>query len=529
LVFPSLAGAEDGWIAGTVKDGSSQGSALAGATVAAQGKSGTTITDTEGKYNLTLPAGNYTIVVSALNFADNTSGTLHVVASETTVYDTFLEKLKGSLSGRITDKDDPLVAIGNVVLNVEGTTYSTTTDLEGNYQFASIEVGTYKVDLVPPPPYLPDNFTVTIKADPPIKKDLRLKAPTVFEFTVKDSERQPILDATITMGGYSNTTDENGWTRLDVLPGTYVIKIQADGYKTVIMDSTIAKGDTQAFPITLKKVSTGGGGGGLPVLLIGGAVAAVVVVVLIVVIFMMRKKAPAGGPAGAAGGPGAPDEVAVPGAPKTQAQKMKEWADFERMYGRPHPDAPGWVSAGAAAASAPKPKCPKDGSSVTFEPFSGQYFCTKCDERYTAEQVFRKEDVVLLESRPAEAAARATGAEEPTKLPAGEKLELSAAQPTWALEHGQTMSGEDYVTPGAAAPQGSGPAAASESAPAPPAAAPMEAAPVSDDEHAAEAAPATVPEGVNPEAGPIFNMPKPIDYSELPPPPPAREPPKPPE
>ena len=54
----------------------------------------------------------------------------------------------------------------------------------------------------------------------------------------------------------------------------------------------------------------------------------------------------------------------------------------------------------------------------------------------------------------------------------------------------------------------------------------MEAAPVSDDEPAAEATPVATPEGVSPEAGPVFNLPKPVDYSELPPPPPPKEPPK---
>ena len=121
----------------------------------------------------------------------------------------------------------------------------------------------------------------------------------------------------------------------------------------------------------------------------------------------------------------------------------------------------------------------------------------------------------------------APGAEEPERPAAGEKLELSAAQPTWAMEHGQTMSGEDYLAPGAAAPQGAAPAIPPGAPSQPPA--PLEAAPVSDDEPAADAAPASLPEGVNPEAGPIFNMPKPMDYTDLPPPPPAREPPKPPE
>jgi hypothetical protein len=524
LVFPSLAGAEDGWISGTITSGI-LGDPMGGATVSVQNTTFSGTTDAAGYYNLSVPPGNYTVKASATNYADKTSGVLRVTAGNTTGYSTYLEKLKGSLSGRITDYDDG-TPIQYVSVTPEGWFLGAMTDADGRYSFDSLDVGSYKMNLTPLPPYGATNFTAVIKAGQNVVKDLRLKAVSLVVFTVKDTGGKPLLGATVTVGNYTTTTDVDGLATLEVAPYHYVWKVQADGYKTVIQDDTVNKGDIKAYQVTMTKVSSGGGGAGIPLAIVGGGVAAILVVVLIVVIFMRRKKAPSGGPAGAPGAPGAPGEAGALGAPpgqKTQAQKMKDWADFEKMYGRPHPDAPGWVSAGAAAASAPKPKCPKDGGSVTFEPFSGQYFCSKCDERYTAEQVFRKEDQVLEESRPAEAPKTVPGAEEPDKIPAGEKLELSAAQPTWALEHGQTMTGEDYVAPGAAAPQGAAPPPAPEAASPPPAAAPMEAAPVSDDEQAAEAA---TPEGVNPEAGPLFSMPKPIDYTDLPPPPPPKEPPK---
>jgi hypothetical protein len=521
LVLPALAGAEDGWISGTITSGI-LGDPMAGATVNVQNATYSGTTDTGGNYNISVPPGNYTVKASATNYADKVSGTLQVTAGNTTGYSTYLEKLKGSLSGRITDYDDS-TPIQYISVTPEGSLVGgAMTDADGRYSFDSIDVGNYKMDLTPLPPYSATNFTVVIKAGQNVVKDIRLKSVSMVVFTVKDSGGKPILGATITVGNYSTTTDVDGLATLEVAPYHYVWKVQADGYKTVIQDDTVNKGDIKAYSVSMTKVSSGGGGAGIPLALVGGAAVAVVVVLLVVVIFMRRKKAPSGGPAGSPGAAGAGGEAAAPGAPpgqKTQAQKMKEWADFEKMYGKPHPDAPGWISAGAAAASAPKPKCPKDGGSVTFEPFSGQYFCSKCDQRYTADQVFRNEDVVLLESRPAEAAARAPGSEEPTKLAAGEKLDLSTAQPSWALEHGQTMTGEDYVAVGQPAP-------AAAVAPAPPDAPPMEAAPVSDEEPAAEAAPVSTPEGVNPEAGPLFSMPKPIDYTDLPPPPPPKEPPK---
>ncbi len=215
-------------------------------------------------------------------------------------------------------------------------------------------------------------------------------------------------------------------------------------------------------------------------------------------------------------GQGAPGMAPTP--QKTQAEKMKEWMDYERMYGRPHPEAPGWVTPGGAAANAPKPKCPVDEITINYEPFTGQYFCSKCGQRYTAEQVFRKEDELLEHSRPAEGTGTAS-AEESEKLPAGEKLELSSAPPSWSTEHGESVHTGPEASEPAAAPLQAPPA------PAPPKATPMEASPVTSNEPVLEASP-VVPEGINPAAGKLFNMPAPIDYSELPPPAPAKESPK---
>jgi hypothetical protein len=64
---------------------------------------------------------------------------------------------------------------------------------------------------------------------------------------------------------------------------------------------------------------------------------------------------------------------------------MNEWREYEKMYNRPHPEAPGWVSGGPQ--STVNPRCPMCKTSVQFEPYSGGYYCSKCNERYRAEQV----------------------------------------------------------------------------------------------------------------------------------------------
>jgi len=443
---------------------------------------------------------------------------LRVMEGETTEHDPVLEKQKGSLSGRVTDQDDG-APIPNVNIKPAGYLFGAMTDADGRYSIEDMDAGSYLVEVTPPMLYSATNFTVTIKAGMNMVKDLKLRAKTTIIMVVKDADGNPLEGATVTAGQtYSTTTDADGNAVLEVLPGPYVIKVQAEGYKTAIMDDNLQKGDLKAYQVTMVKPTTGGTGGNLPVAVIGGAVGVAVLVVVILAVVMMRRKK-AGAAAGAPGAPGAAAGAGGPAAPgeRTEADKKKEWAEFERMYGRPHPDAPGWVSAGAAAAAGPKPKCPKDGTAVSFEPFSGKYFCSKCDERYAAEEVFKREDELLELSRPTTVVAGPQGEEEPQRRLGGEKLELSTAQPTWALERGESVH-----APGEMPPPPPSPPAGGE----PPAAAPMEAAPVSDDEPVPEAVPATAPEGVNPEAGLLFNMPKPVDHSELPPPAPPKEPPR---
>ena len=548
--------AADGWITGTVTQAG--GDPVAGATISLIGGSIAVNSQANGEYNITVPAGNCTLQVSASGFNSLTSGAIAVTEGNTTgPIDFHLEKPSGNLTGTVTDYDDPGIPIPGVNISYPAggpPAPSAVTDASGMYMISNLPVGSLTMNLTAPAPYPSQNFTVTIRSGQTTPKAIVLRAVTILQISVRDGGGRPLPGASVSAGNYSGTTDTTGtWTQ-QVSPDSYNVEVTAEAYTTAKLTVMVEKGKTTSSDIKLSKTGGGGGsgdGGGSTMLLLAGAAAAVVVVVGIVGFMFMRKKkakagstaAPAGGAqAASAGAPGtqAPwDTEHVPGQPKTEAQKRKEWADFERMYGRPHPEAPGWVS-GAATYNAPKPKCPVDEVVVSYEPYSGMYFCSICHERYPAEKVFGPHEEPAQKVQPP--MPQSQPAPQTQYVPSGPAL-----QPTWATQtaaEAEAAAGA-APTPGMLPPRPPPPGApplpppppgapvpmpppppgyAPPQPPMPPAAAPMETQPIASDIQTPEAKPveeAVVPPGV----GPVFNLPPPVSYEEGTVPPPAHKPP----
>jgi hypothetical protein len=514
--------AGDGWITGTVSRSGGSGDPIPGATVTLSGTSSSVSTDSNGNYNIKVPAGDCTLQVSASGFNSQTSGALTVTEGNTTGgIDFHLEKPSGNLTGTVTDVDDETPIPGATISYPSGGPPAPTvqTDSGGRYLLSGLPVGTLTINLTISPPYENQSINYPIKAGVTSTKDFKLKAITHIAITVKGSGGKPLPGATVDAVGststITNTTDPSGLAILEVGPGTYNVEVTAEGYTTAKLTILAEKGKTTPSTVSISKTGGGGGtnGGGSSMLLVAGAAAAVVVVLGVVAFMMIRKKkkASAGNAAGPAGtgsapAPGAPaapgqqstwDTEPVSGRPKTEAEKRKEWADFERMYGRPHPEAPGWVG-GAASLNAPKPKCPIDDVAVSYEPYSGMYFCSKCHERYPAERVFGQEQAP---PQPAQAPRpQYHPPPEPQYVPSGPQQ-----QPSWAA---QVPATDTMAAPAS-----------------PPTAAPMEAQPVAGYEQVPEAKPREA-DVIPPGTGPVFNLPPPVSYEDGTVPPPPHKPPE---
>jgi len=133
-----------GWIAGTVTDAVTQ-LPLPGATIRAAPGNWTAFADAQGRYNLTVPPGTYTVTATAPFHAPFTQANVLVRENETTILNFTLSFSAGWIAGTVTAAGGgPLegVAIYAVSSTKE---YAARTDAQGRYNL-SVDPGTYRVN-----------------------------------------------------------------------------------------------------------------------------------------------------------------------------------------------------------------------------------------------------------------------------------------------------------------------------------------------------------------------------------------------
>jgi hypothetical protein len=158
--FPSCTSAPSGTLEGTVSD-SSTNAPIAGAQITVDPIGASTTTDASGHYSLTLPVGDYDVTASHFGYTSQTQPASVTDGGTTTLDFLLVAAPSGSLSGTVSDDS------GNPVENATVTINSTpippeTTDVNGNYSFASVPEGTYSVTATAGKCTTPDTETVTI-------------------------------------------------------------------------------------------------------------------------------------------------------------------------------------------------------------------------------------------------------------------------------------------------------------------------------------------------------------------------------
>lgn len=251
------ASAENGWVAGKIGDNNLfpyVGNPIAGATVSDSNGAASATTAADGSYNLTLPAGTYTLNVRASGYNDKLSGAITVTANNTTSYNTYLTKPSGNLTGTVTEDDGSAMVMAAVSCgNVSGNT-----GLDGKYTLTGIPVGTWTLT-VTPLLGTPVNFTGIIIVNGQITtKDVQVVTPNPVIVKVVDSGSNAISGASVQFGNLSGTTDANGTVTLNGgKPGSYTMTVSAKGYTTYSKAQTLDKGG-DIFTVTLVKSSSPG-------------------------------------------------------------------------------------------------------------------------------------------------------------------------------------------------------------------------------------------------------------------------------
>lgn len=133
-----------GWIAGTVKDATT-GAAIASASVVTAPGNYQATADGAGRYNLSAPAGTYTVTASARLYANSSMPNVVVTAGATTPLDLTLSSVAGWIAGTVTAAGGGTLA-SVAIYAVNGThEYSSATDANGRYNM-TVPAGIYDVN-----------------------------------------------------------------------------------------------------------------------------------------------------------------------------------------------------------------------------------------------------------------------------------------------------------------------------------------------------------------------------------------------
>ena len=183
-------------------------------------------TDSEGKYQLTLRAGDYTITASRDKYIQQ-ERTVTVDWGETIALDFALEVMQGGIKGTVTDADtgEP---VSGAEISVNGNTAETNS--LGKYQFA-LKPGDYSVTVIADD-YVQQREAVMVNPDETATLDFGLELKDgIISGTVSDADTGiPISSATILIDGNTIRTGSDGKYQFTLKPGSYSVTVSADKY-----------------------------------------------------------------------------------------------------------------------------------------------------------------------------------------------------------------------------------------------------------------------------------------------------------
>ncbi|MDZ7729951.1 MAG: carboxypeptidase regulatory-like domain-containing protein [Natrialbaceae archaeon] len=218
----------NGTVSGTVTN-SSDGTALANATVEVVGTDQTATTDATGNYTITdVVPGTYDVQAAAPGYVAETQN-VTVPANGTATANFALDPAEGTVTGTVLDNSGSPVED----VTIEAGNTSTTTGAAGSYTLG-VAFGNYTVT-AEKTGYDNDTATVTVNATTtPVTQNFTLVAQNgSISGTATDQDGTALGSVTVTIDstGQSAMTDANGtYTLANVSPGTYNLTASLANY-----------------------------------------------------------------------------------------------------------------------------------------------------------------------------------------------------------------------------------------------------------------------------------------------------------
>jgi len=293
--LPVSAQEDTGWIEGRVEaEGAYFSEPIEGALVTLQGTSYEVYTDLYGEFNLSAPEGTYLLVVSADGYTTYMQQGVQVTAGETTKVSVTLERAKGTVRGKVTDKktgepiSNALVTAGTGLFAP-----SAYTDSNGEYVLKDLDVGDYVLNCSKIMEYNSAEKQVTVKDGETVTVNFELEPVPVMltGVVIERGTEKPLEGVTVKVGDKSTKTDSLGMFTVDGLERrTYTVTISKPGYRTYQEDIDFSQG-SKILKLELPKAPGGGMDmGALLMPLIMLILLVVVIIVVVVVVIVIRKK-----------------------------------------------------------------------------------------------------------------------------------------------------------------------------------------------------------------------------------------------
>ncbi len=228
-----------------------------------------TTTDVEGMFSFKdVPVGTYTISVNVANYNPATQSDVVINQGIKTVNDFALTKMRGNLTGYVTDKvtSKPIEGVLITITN-DKKSYSQTTDSNGKYVISSAYAGVYGATAKMENYNIEGPSSVAITGEP-LEKNFALTRQTGgITGRITSSENklglsQVLIKVTDGINNYEALTDSNGnFTIDDVYSGTYKVFANLKDYEEKqLTDVLIESGDmaSQSFEMSRKAGSVSG-------------------------------------------------------------------------------------------------------------------------------------------------------------------------------------------------------------------------------------------------------------------------------
>lgn len=222
-----------------------QGTPAEGALVTIQGQPSALPVNSLGQATTKLKSGEYNYTITKRGY-DDLTGSFNVQGQNVNIERTLdLKHYNVVITVLDSDNNEP---VQGAAVNINSSSYPT--DDKGQ-AIVSLQNGTYPYTVTKSGYYDGNSSIIVLDSDNSSVVNLQARLYNVI-MSVRDPERQPIENATVTINNNTYQTQSNGQVSLQLKNGTYLFTVTATGMEDYSDDLTVASADIPLLGISME-------------------------------------------------------------------------------------------------------------------------------------------------------------------------------------------------------------------------------------------------------------------------------------